>query len=180
MLVTDSGVAYNASRHMPILDENSLEFLSHSPEQTRRVGVRLGELVKPTDLICLAGDLGSGKTTLAQGIARGWGSIDPVTSPTFVLLNEYRRADAGRLYHFDAFRLSGPEDVTGLDLAQLFKGDGPVLIEWPERLGSHVPEERLWVTLHWVDESRRQLVMGAHGSRYERLLREFRKAAFGS
>ena len=96
---------------MPILDDRSLEFLSHSPEQTRRLGVRLGELLKDGDLICLAGDLGSGKTTLAQGIARGWGSLDPVTSPTFVLINEYRRADDTRLYHFDAFRLSGAGEV---------------------------------------------------------------------
>ena len=89
---------------MPILTEGSLEFLSHSPEQTIRLGVRLGELIKPGNVICMAGDLGTGKTTLAQGVARGWGSLDQVTSPTFILINEYRRADTARLFHFDAFR----------------------------------------------------------------------------
>lgn len=164
---------------MPILDESSLEFLSHSPDQTRRLGVRLGELLRPGDLICLAGDLGSGKTTLAQGIARGWGCLDPVTSPTFVLINEYRRADAARLYHFDAFRLNGVEDAAGLGLPELLEGDGPVLVEWPERVARLLPPERLWITLRWADESRRGLRIEATGHRYERLLRQFRKTAFG-
>ncbi|MEW6566761.1 MAG: tRNA (adenosine(37)-N6)-threonylcarbamoyltransferase complex ATPase subunit type 1 TsaE [Chloroflexota bacterium] len=164
---------------MPILDETSLEFLSHSPEQTRRLGVRLGELLRPGDVICLAGDLGSGKTTMAQGIARGWGCLDTVTSPTFVLINEYRRADGGRLYHFDAFRLNGVQDAAGLGLSEVLESDGPVLVEWPERVEPLLPRERLWVTLRWTDESRRGLRLEAAGHRYERLLRQFRKMAFG-
>ena len=96
---------------MPIIAEGSLDFLSHSPEQTLRIGVRLGELIRPGDVVCMAGDLGTGKTTIARGIARGWGTLDIVTSPTFVLINEYRRADTSRLYHFDAFRLSESIDA---------------------------------------------------------------------
>jgi tRNA threonylcarbamoyladenosine biosynthesis protein TsaE len=164
---------------MPILDERSLEFLSHSPEQTERLGVRLGELTGPGDLYCLAGDLGAGKTTLAKGIARGWGALDQVTSPSFVLINEYRRADSLRLYHFDAFRLSGPEEASGLGLGDLFNGTGPVMVEWPERVQALIPEERLWIDLEWVDEVRRNFRFAAHGPRYERLLKKFRKAAFG-
>jgi tRNA threonylcarbamoyladenosine biosynthesis protein TsaE len=164
---------------MPILDDRSLEFLSHSPEQTQRLGVRLGELLKDGDLICLAGDLGSGKTTLAQGIARGWGSLDPVTSPTFVLINEYRRADSARLYHFDAFRLGGVAEAMALGLEELLEGDGPVLVEWPDRVADGLPPNRLWILLRWADESRRSLQLTAAGPRYERLLKQFRKAAFG-
>ena len=164
---------------MPILDEGSLEFLSHSPEQTRRLGVRLGELLKPGDLICLAGDLGSGKTTLAQGIARGWGCLDPVTSPTFVLINEYRRADGARLYHFDAFRLGGAPEAIALGLTELMDGEGPIVVEWPERVAEALPPQRLWINLQWADESRRGMRLEATGPRYERLLRQFRKAAFG-
>jgi tRNA threonylcarbamoyladenosine biosynthesis protein TsaE len=163
---------------MPILDERSLDFLSHSPEQTQRLGVRLGEMLKTGDLVCLAGDLGSGKTTLAQGIARGWGCLDPVTSPTFVLINEYRRADCSRLFHLDAFRLNGAAEARMLGLDELFD-DGPVVVEWPERLAELLPGERLWVSLHWVDDSRRGLQFEAVGPRYDRLLRSFRKAAFG-
>lgn len=164
---------------MPILDERNLEFLSLSPDQTRRLGSRLGELLGPGDLICLAGDLGSGKTTLTQGIARGWGSLDQVTSPTFVLVNEYRRADASRLYHFDAYRLAGIEEADVLGLGDLFDQDGPLIIEWPERIATALPEERLWISLRWVDDSRRGLLFEAVGLRYERLLRQFRQAAFG-
>jgi tRNA threonylcarbamoyladenosine biosynthesis protein TsaE len=75
---------------MPILAPHALEFFSHSPEQTRRVGIRLGALLQSGMVICLEGDLGSGKTTLVQGIAQGWGSSDQVSSPTYVILNEYR------------------------------------------------------------------------------------------
>src|SRR3972149_3632951 len=116
---------------MPILNERSVEFLSHSPEQTRRVGVRLGEMLRGGHLICPDGDLGSGKTTLTQGIARGWGALESVTSPTFVLVNEYHRADADLLYHVDAFRLATPQEATAMGLGELLaEGRGGVM-EWP-------------------------------------------------
>ena len=78
---------------MPILNPHTLEFVSRSPEQTRRLGIRLGALLRTGDILCLSGDLGAGKTTLVQGLAQGWGSLNQVSSPTFVLCNEYRRPD---------------------------------------------------------------------------------------
>lgn len=179
MLVMPTWLTYNASRSMPILDERTLEFLSHSPEQTQRLGVRLGELIQSGDLLCLSGDLGSGKTTLAQGIARGWGSLDAVTSPTYVLINQYHRADAKRLYHFDAFRLSGVAEAVALGLYDLLDGAGPVLIEWPERIEESLPDDRLWISLRWVDEMRRGLHFEAQGIQYERMLQAFRQTTFG-
>lgn len=164
---------------MPIIAEGSLDFLSHSPEQTLRIGVRLGELIKPGDIICMAGDLGTGKTTLARGIARGWGSLDLVTSPTFVLINEYRRADASRLFHFDAFRLSGSNEAVDIGLLELLEDSASILVEWPERVAEVIPDERLWIGLRWLDESRRGLHFDALGPRYERQLKEFRKVVFG-
>lgn len=164
---------------MPITEEQSLEFLSHSPEQTQRLGVRIGELLKAGDLVCLAGDLGSGKTTLAQGIARGWGSLDRVTSPTFVLINEYRRADTSILYHFDAYRLSGVGEAVDIGLEELLESAGPVLIEWPERVAEVLSPNRIWISLRWVDDLRRGLHIEASGIRYERMLSKFRQSAFG-
>lgn len=164
---------------MPILDERSLEFLSHSPEQTRRLGTRLGEGVAEGDVICLAGDLGAGKTTLAQGIARGWGALQAITSPTFVLINEYRRADASMLYHVDAYRLSGPGEAEGIGLHELFTAGHPVILEWPERVAECLPSDRLTIALSWVDESRRRLRFEAEGERYVQWLRDYRKTAFG-
>ena len=171
---------YNAARPMPILDERSQEFLSHSPEQTERLGVRLGELAQPGDLFCLSGDLGAGKTTFAKGIARGWGALDRVTSPSFVLINEYRRADSHRLYHFDAFRVANNQEAAALGLDELFNGTGPVMIEWPERVSDVIPSEGLWISLAWVDDVRRDLRFEARGLHYERQLRKFSKVAFGA
>jgi tRNA threonylcarbamoyladenosine biosynthesis protein TsaE len=164
---------------MPIIAEGSLDFLSHSPEQTLRIGVRLGELIQPGDVVCMAGDLGTGKTTIARGIARGWGSLDLVTSPTFVLINEYRRADASRLFHFDAFRLSGSIEAADIGLLELLEDSASILVEWPERVAEVMPDERLWINLRWLDESRRGLRFDALGPRYERLLKDFRKVVFG-
>lgn len=179
LLVTPGWLTYNRKPAMPILDDRSLEFISHSPEQTQRLGVRIGELLQPGDVICLAGDLGAGKTTLAQGIARGWGSFDRVTSPSFVLIQEYRRADEALLYHVDAFRLQSAQEAIFMGLKDILLGDAPVLIEWPERVAEAIPEERLWVSLQWEDDLRRRLQMTASGLRYERLLTGFRNAAFG-
>jgi len=164
---------------MPILEGQSLEFLSHSPEQTQRLGVRIGELLEPGFLVCLSGDLGSGKTTLTQGIARGWGSLDPVTSPTFILINEYQRADRQTLYHLDAFRLQGAGEATFLGLEDLLDSNSPMVIEWPERIQDALPAERLWIAMRWVDDLRRGLQLQASGVRYERMLDQFRQSAFG-
>lgn len=164
---------------MPILDDRSLEFLSHSPEQTRRLGVRLGEMLAQDDVVSLRGDLGSGKTTFAQGIGRGWGALEAVTSPTFVLVNEYRRADGSVLYHVDAYRLSGVDEARGIGLDELLTSGPPVILEWPERVGPILPASRLAIDLAWVDESRRSMRFEALGPRYEDLLRGYRKVAFG-
>jgi tRNA threonylcarbamoyladenosine biosynthesis protein TsaE len=164
---------------MPILDERTLEFLSHSPEQTRRVGVRLGEMLHGGHLICLDGDLGSGKTTLTQGIARGWGALEPVTSPTFVLVNEYHRADSEVLYHVDAFRLATADEARAMGLAELLEESRVVVIEWPAHVVAILPDEHLRVQMSWVDDSRRALRFEAGGQAHLRLLGEFRKAAFG-
>lgn len=164
---------------MPILDPYSLEFISRSAGQTRRVGMRLGALLGSGDVVCLAGELGSGKTTLVQGIASGWGSLDAVTSPTFVLVNVYRCPDGGRLYHLDAYRLSGPAEAEDLDLEAMQEG-GPLVIEWAERIQEAIPEEHLWVSLSMVGYEQRDLLFSARGDHYHSLLAEFRKRVYGS
>jgi tRNA threonylcarbamoyladenosine biosynthesis protein TsaE len=164
---------------MPVLDERSLDVFSHSAEQTQRLGVRLGELLKPGDLLCLSGELGAGKTCFAAGVGRGWGALEPVTSPTFVLVNEYHRADGWALHHVDGYRLHGPADAATFGFADLLAGADAVLVEWPERLLPLLPAERLWVEFTYIDESKRNLRLTAVGERYLELLAEFRRAAFG-
>ncbi len=162
----------------PVLPPNALEVISHSAEQTRRVGVRLGTLLQPGDLICLHGDLGTGKTTFVQGVARGWGAYDPVTSPTFVLINVYRRTDSGQLFHVDAYRLSGPQEAWDLDL-DAYLERGPVVVEWAERIEEALPAERLDVSFTWRDDTQRDLLLTARGAHYETLLTELRRRTFG-
>jgi len=162
----------------PILDPHSLEIISRSTEQTRRVGMRLGALLKSGDVVGLVGDLGAGKTTLMQGIAAGWGSLDSVLSPTFVLVNVYRRLDDQQLYHLDAYRLSGAAEAIDLDLESMMER-GPLVIEWADRIADALVEDRLWVNLEWLDETQRQFLLSAHGDYNQALLRNFRKQIFG-
>jgi tRNA threonylcarbamoyladenosine biosynthesis protein TsaE len=163
---------------MPILDSHSLEIISRSADQTRRVGMRLGALLKPGDLVALVGDLGSGKTTLAQGIAAGWGTLDPVSSPTFVLVNVYRHTDGLRLFHLDAYRLNGPAEAIDLDLDSMLD-QGPMIVEWAERVQSVLPDQGLWVHLNYIDDVQRDLIFSGRGQFYEELLSRFRKLIYG-
>lgn len=163
---------------MPILDSRSLEFFSRSPEQTRRLGIRLGSLLREGDLVCLTGDLGAGKTTLVQGMAQGWGSLDPVSSPTFVLCNQYRRPDGIILNHLDAYRLKDACEAEDLDLDLMLDG-GALVVEWAERIQQVLPAERLAVKLRWIADEQRGMVFLPFGARYERLLADFRRHSFG-
>jgi tRNA threonylcarbamoyladenosine biosynthesis protein TsaE len=163
---------------MPVFDPHSMEFISRSPDQTRRAGMHLGELLETGDLVCLIGDLGAGKTTLVQGIAGGWGSLDPASSPTFVLVNVYRRPGGGQLFHLDAYRLSGPAEAEDLDLDNLLE-NGPLVIEWADRIQAALPGERLWVNMNWIDDEHRDFLIKAQGIHYQEMLHQFRQHVFG-
>lgn len=155
-----------------------LEFFSRSPEQTRRIGMRLGGLLKAGDVICLKGELGAGKTTFTQGLAQGWGSLDSVSSPTFILVNMYRRADGGCLYHLDAYRLESVPEAEQLDLDS-YLAEGALIVEWPERLGNLLPKDNLLIQLDHMAEEHRQMNFHAHGKRYDELLDGIRQSVFG-
>lgn len=163
---------------MPILDANSFEFFSRSPEQTRRLGIRLGKFLQPGDLICLQGELGAGKTTLVQGVAQGWGSLDPVSSPTFVLVNVYRRPDSSQLFHLDAYRLESAPEAEELDLNSLLL-EGALVVEWPERIASVLPPDRLWAQLEYESEEHRAMRFVAGGNRHQHLLENLQQAVYG-
>lgn len=155
-----------------------MDVFSRSPEQTRQIGMRLGGALQAGDVICLQGDLGAGKTTFVQGIAHGWGSLDAVSSPTFIIVNVYRRGNEDRLFHMDAYRLDSIPEAEELDLDAMLS-QGPLLVEWPERLDRLVPPEHLWIQLESIAEEERQIKFRASGSRYDQLLEVVRKAANG-
>lgn len=155
-----------------------MEFISRGAEQTRRIGVRIGTILQSGDLVCLVGDLGSGKTTLVQGMAAGWGSLDKASSPTFVLVNVYRRPDGCKLFHLDAYRLSGAREAEDLDLDAMLE-TGPLVVEWAERIQDALPSDNLRVNLSWMDEDQRDLIFNAHGEHYQKILSTLRKQVFG-
>ncbi len=162
---------------MPILEANAFEFFSRSPDQTRRVGMRIGALLKTGDVVCLDGDLGTGKTTLVQGIAAGWGSTDPVSSPTFVLVNIYRQPGEERLAHLDAYRLNSSEEAMELDLDALL-AKGPLVVEWAYKIIDSLPEDHLLVTMNHMQEEHRMMKFSANGKHYEDLLSSLRETIY--
>jgi len=155
-----------------------IDFLSRSPEQTRRIGMHLGGALQMGDVICLQGDLGAGKTTFVQGIAQGWGSLDLVSSPTFILVNVYRRVDESQLFHMDAYRLDSTPEAEELDLDSML-AEGALIVEWPERMDGLIPNENLWVNLEYVDDEEREMKFNASGKRYDELLEMIRQAMAG-
>jgi tRNA threonylcarbamoyladenosine biosynthesis protein TsaE len=146
---------------MPSLELSSLE-------RTEAFGKILGEIVEPGDIVTLEGPLGAGKTALTQAIARGLG-VDPriyVTSPTFSLLHEYQ----GRipLYHMDLYRLTGEDEIESLGFSEYLYGNGLTVIEWPERLGSLMPPERLHVALAISGETSRTANLTGYGNLWQK------------
>jgi tRNA threonylcarbamoyladenosine biosynthesis protein TsaE len=137
-----------------------------SLQHTKNLGNLLGRIAQPGDIITLAGSLGAGKTALTQAVGKGLG-VDPriyITSPTFSLLHEYK----GRipLYHMDLYRLANESEIESLGLPEYFYGNGLTVIEWPERLGSLMPELRLHIDLIITGESSRTANLNIHGGEY--------------
>lgn len=140
--------------------------------------MRLGSLLKVGDLVCLSGELGTGKTTLVQGMAQGWGSLDQVSSPTFVLVNMYRSPDGKSLRHLDAYRLRNAVEAEDLDVTLMLE-TGALVVEWAERIAAALPANSLWVKMRWMADEQRGMIFNPHGERYERLLVNFRRYVFG-
>ena len=164
---------------MPTVDSHTMDVFSRSPEHTRHLGMRLGKALQPGDVICLQGDLGAGKTTFVQGVAQGWGSVDSVSSPTFIIVNMYRDGNQKQLFHMDAYRLDSTPEAEELDLDTML-AQGPLLIEWPERMAPLIPNERLWVQLEYINEEEREMRFKSSGKRYDDLLAVIRHTAFGA
>jgi len=133
--------------------------ISHSAEETRAAGERLGARLDAGAVVACIGELGAGKTCFLQGLARGLGVESPVTSPTFVLINEYR----GRVpvHHLDAYRTESLSEVLDLGIEELMHGDGVTVIEWADKLIPMLPAHTITVTIDGLgDEPRRIVIEG--------------------
>lgn len=168
----------------------TLDCISHSSAQTQRLGMRLGELLQGGELILLEGQLGTGKTTFTQGLARGLGITENINSPTFTLLKEYaNQPQPGNstgalsyrrpsLYHFDLYRLDNPDEIVDLGFEDYFFSNGVSVIEWAEKAGSFWPDQQLNIRLKIMSETKRGLLFIATGKHYCELLRQFQKNAY--
>jgi tRNA threonylcarbamoyladenosine biosynthesis protein TsaE len=151
--------------------------ITRQASETLTVGAKLGALLEPGDFIALCGELGSGKTHFAKGVAAGLGvaAESPVTSPTYTLMNIY----AGRLpfYHFDLYRLAGNTEIQELGFEDYFHGNGVCLVEWAECMIDELPAERLTITFSSVGEKERRLEFVPAGPRYVALVQRLFQAA---
>jgi tRNA threonylcarbamoyladenosine biosynthesis protein TsaE len=147
------------------------EMVSRSREETESLGERLGRAARPGDVVALWGELGTGKTVLARGIARGLG-LDRglVTSPTFVILHEHLE---GRLpfFHLDLYRIA-PADAEGTGWREALEGGGVAAIEWPDRVAGDLPDDRLDVRLEHAGADDRRIRFEPTGPRSSALARE--------
>ncbi|MBQ1812664.1 MAG: tRNA (adenosine(37)-N6)-threonylcarbamoyltransferase complex ATPase subunit type 1 TsaE [Bacilli bacterium] len=137
-----------------------------SEEETMEIAENMESEKFPNMVICLIGDLGSGKTIFTKGFANSLGIDENITSPTFNIIKEYTGGEMN-LYHMDLYRLNG--DVRNLGLDEYFSKDGIVIIEWADMIEDYLPEERLEITFKIVDEDTRVLIFKPYGEKYEEL-----------
>ena len=156
----------------------SLEIVSNSAKQTRKIGMKLGKLAASGDVILLVGSLGAGKTCLTQGIAHGLGIHEYTASPTFVLVREYQ----GKLplYHIDLYRLDRIEEVTQLGLDDYLYGNGVCVVEWADKGLSVLPEEHLLIEMQIVSPMKRKLSFMPKGTRYSEMLSKLKSEGAGA
>ncbi len=166
---------------MPVLEPLSFECVSHSDEQTQRLGARLGGLLPARAVVALTGPLGAGKTQFARGLGAGWGAAQPLRSPTFTLVQEHRRAQDGRaLYHIDLYRAPSPSDLRSLGLEEILEDETAVcVIEWAERAEALLSADAIWVRFAISSESKRTLTFHTQSAEAWQVLLTFRKKVFG-
>ena len=134
-----------------------MEFLTNSPEETEKVGAALGKILTPGTVLAYRGDLGAGKTAFTRGLARGLGYGEPVTSPTYTIVNEYL---GGRLplFHFDMYRLRSSDDLWDIGWDDYLDRGGVCAVEWSENVDDAM-EGAIHVTIHKTGESSRKIVI---------------------
>ena len=139
---------------------------THSEFETIELAQNFESEKFPNMIICLDGELGSGKTVFAKGLGNALGITESITSPTFTIIKEYLDGEMP-LYHMDVYRLDGNTD--GVDIEEYYNKGGIVVIEWSKTIKDILPEERLEITFKIVDENKRVLIITPYGKKYEEL-----------
>jgi tRNA threonylcarbamoyladenosine biosynthesis protein TsaE len=146
-------------------------------EETQKLGEELGRSLAPGSIVALIGELGSGKTTLVQGIGKGLGISSLIKSPSFVIIHEY--AGSVPLYHFDLYRIAHKEEVVSLGYEDYFyQKKGIVVIEWAEKIVGLLPTEYLKIELEITNSSKRRITLRAYSSFYRKAIEKMKKGGY--
>lgn len=135
------------------------EIISRSPEETEALGLKLGHVLEAGTILCLSGDLGTGKTTLTKSIAKSLGVSEYVTSPSYTIVNEYE----GKLplYHFDVYRINEIEELYEIGYEEYFFGCGVTIIEWASMIMDLIPDDAVKIEIERLDDQERKFVISA-------------------
>lgn len=147
-------------------------YISHSAEQTMAFAESLAKKLAKGTVLTLEGDLGAGKTTFTKGLARGLGISRTVNSPTFTIIKEYTQGTLP-LYHMDVYRLEESDEDLGFD--EYFHGNGVTVIEWAQYIEEQLPRELLKISIQYINENERKIVLEPQGIRYLDLCKELMK-----
>lgn len=138
-----------------------MRIVTRSEEETLKVGTSIGAKLKPGDVISLNGDLGAGKTYMTKGIAVGMGVLDYITSPTFIIVNEYE----GRmpLYHFDVYRINDIDEMYEIGFDEYLYGNGVCIVEWGKVVEELLPEYAIKIDITKIDDNTREIIVKDNG-----------------
>ncbi len=151
-----------------------MKIISKSVNNTLNIGSGIARHLRSGDIICLFGQLGSGKTVLTKGVALGLGmKKNKVVSPSFVLIRQYNQAKIP-IYHFDLYRLKEERDILGLGYEEYLYGEGITVIEWADRLKYLLPKEYLKITLEIKGDTKREIKIIPLGGRYRQLIKQLK------
>ena len=134
------------------------KLVSSSVEETKKLGKQFSAKLSAGMVVAISGPLGSGKTVLIQGTCEGFGVKQHVTSPSFIIINEYP-AEKFPVYHFDLYRLKNIQELINLGYEEYFYGKGVCLVEWAEKAQELLPDERIEITLKILSENQREIVI---------------------
>lgn len=144
-------------------------FKSSSPQQTERLGENLGNVLLPGDFVALVGDLGAGKTAFTKGIAQGLGIKDPITSPTFTIINEYNEPVS--FAHMDAYRIKNIEELENIGFDD-YLGDFIIVMEWANLVEEMLPSQVLWIDFQTLDKDHRHIKFTSKNPRFDKIIQE--------
>ena len=146
-----------------------MEFEVYSVDETTQLGIKLGRLLNAGDIVCLTGDLGTGKTHITKGIAKGLGITDNITSPTFTIVNEYEGTKL-KLNHFDVYRISDPDEIYAIGFDDYIFSDAISIIEWANYIEEILPKDLLHIKIEKdlsKGEDYRKITLTPYGARYD-------------